>query len=118
MASFSTGVLSGSTSGQPIKVAATAIGSGTTIHAAHATAVDYVSLWATNTTTAEVALTIGWGGTTDPDHLICDAVLIPINSKPVLVIDRIPLTGGLIVKASAGTANVILIDGDYIRYTA
>lgn len=119
MSVFTQGVLSGSTSGQPIKVAATSIGSGTTIHTAHATAPEWINLMVSNTHTADVTLTIGWGGTTDPDHLILDAVTIVPNLIPVPVtIKRIPLTGGLIVKAAAGTANVLLITGDYIRFTA
>lgn len=113
MATFTAGKLSGSTSGRPIKVAATAIGSGTTIHAAvaGATAFDEITLFVTNTDTVARTLTIGWGGTTDPDDLILKTVSIPPLSGPIPIIAGLRLNGGLSVLAAASAANVLLISG-------
>ena len=60
--------LSGSTDGNPIKVAATAIGSGTTIHTAVSgtTSFDEVTLFVTNTDTSDRTLTVGWAGRWPP----------------------------------------------------
>lgn len=110
--------LSGSTSGRPIKVAATAIGTGTTIHAAiaGATAFDSITLYATNTNSAAKTLTIGWGGTTDPDDLVLKTVTIPALSGPIPIVTGLRLNGGLTVKAAAETADLILITGTVDRY--
>ena len=117
MSTFSGGVLSGSTNGRPIKVAATSIGSGTTIHTATAstTGFDDITLFVTNTHTADLALTIGWGGTTDPDDLILKTVSIPALSGPIPIITGLRLNNTLIVKAAAGTTNLLLISGSYNR---
>lgn len=117
MATFSPLLLSGSTSGRPVKVAATSVGSGTTIHTAvaGAAAFDEITLYVTNTDTAARTLTLGWGGTTDPDDLVMKAVSIPANSGPIPVVTRQRLNGGLVVKAAADTANVLLITGQVDR---
>ena len=116
MATYSKERLSGSTDGKGVKVAATAIGSGTTIHTAHATADDYPILYAVNSSSVSVKLTLGWGGTTDPDDLI--EVSIPAESGLILVVaGDVPLTNSLVVKAAAGTANVINIFGSVNRVT-
>lgn len=109
--------LSGSTNGKPIKVAATAIGSGTTIHTAQSgtSFIDEVWAWASNTDSTDRTLTIGHGGTTDPDDLTLKTVTIPANSGPVCISPGLPLQNSLIVKAAAGTANVVTISGYVIR---
>lgn len=105
--------LSGSTNGKPIKVSATAIGSGTTIHAAQSgtTYVDEVWLWASNLDSSDRTLTIGWGGTTDPDDLTLKTVTIPANSGPVCVSPGLPLQNSLVVKAAASVTNIITLTG-------
>lgn len=112
MASYQKNKLSGSTSGKPIKVAATAIASGTTIHTAvsGSTAFDEITIFASNLDSSARTLTIGWGGTTDPDDLICKGFSIPANTGPVGIATLI-LNGGLIVKAAADSANLITISG-------
>ncbi len=117
MATFSPLILSGSTSGRPIKVAATSIGSGTTIHTAVAGAVafDEITLYVTNTDTVARALTIGWGGTTDPDDLVMKTVSIPASVGPIPIVTRQRLNGGLVVKAAGDAANVLLITGQVDR---
>lgn len=103
----------GSGHGLPILVAATAIGSGTTIHTATSstTGYDEIWLWVSNTHTSAVPLTLGWGGTTDPDHVICNAVSIPPNSGPIPIVSGLILRNSLVVKAAGGTTNELLISG-------
>lgn len=117
MATFSAMLLSGSTSGRAIKVAATSIASGTTIHTAVAgsAAFDEITLYVTNTDSSTRTLTIGFGGTTDPDDLVMKSVSIPANSGPIPVITRLRLNGGLVVKAAADSANLLLITGSVDR---
>ncbi len=105
--------LSGSTDGKPVLVAATAIGSGTTIHTAQSgtSFLDEIWLWVSNTDTSARTITIGWGGTTDPDHLTLKAVSIPASSGPVCIAPGLVLQNSLIVKAAASTTNVLTISG-------
>jgi hypothetical protein len=114
MATYSRLKLSGSTDGKGIDVAATSIGSGTTIHTAHATSLDHVTLYATNTHSADVVLTVGWGGTADPDIF---TQTIPFGSGLILLIADLPLTNSLIVKAAGGTGSVIQLYGYVNRVT-
>ena len=114
MATFTKQVLSGSTDGKAIKVAATSIASGTTIHTGSTTTstIDEVWLYAVNTSASNVKLTIGWGGTTDPDDTI-ELTVLP-EAGLVTVIPGLPIKGNataLVVRAAAGTANVITILG-------
>ena len=105
---FTKVILSGSTSGKQIKIAATAT-AGTTIHTAHATALDEIWLWAVNSSTTAVKITVEWGEATAPDGNI--EVTIPGESGYLMVVPGLVLTGSLVVKAFAGTANVLLVNG-------
>jgi hypothetical protein len=118
VASYSRVLLSGSTSGKSIKVAATAT-AGTAVHTAVAGAdkFDEIYLWATNTDTSDRTLTIEYGGVTDPDNLIVKAVTIPAKSPPIPILTGQVLNGGLSVAAFASTANVILLTGYVNRIT-
>ncbi len=111
MATYTKEKLSASTDGRGIKVAATSIGSGTTIHTAQASATnpDMVTLFAYNSDTVSRILTLGWGGTTDPDDLIKLTLLA--QSGIILVVADLYLRNSLIVKASGDAANVIVIFG-------
>lgn len=104
--------LSGSTDGKPIKVVQTAT-AGDTIHTAVAgtTAGTYDEIWlyAYNGHTADVVLTIEFGGATVPDQNI--VVTIPYKSGLQLVVPGLILQNGMVVKAFAATANVITISG-------
>ena len=111
---FTKVVLSGSTSGKQIKVAATAT-AGTTIHTAHATSLDEIWLWAVNSSTTAVKITVEWGEATAPDGNI--EVTIPGESGYLMVVPGLILTGSLVVKAFAGTANVLLVNGYVNRIT-
>lgn len=115
MATYSKLKLSGSTDGQPIKVTQTAIATGDTIHTAHATATDYVTLYAYNGDTAAIELSIGHGGTTDIDQV--SKVTVGPKAGWVKVAEDFPLTNSLVIKAAAGTGNKIAITGSVKRVT-
>lgn len=109
MATFTKLKLSGSTDGKAIKVAATAT-AGTTIHTAHATALDEIWLYAHNSSASAVKLTLEFGGTAAPD----DHIEINIGAEGtglVLVSPGLLLTNSLVVKAFAATANVVTLTG-------
>jgi len=113
MASYSKLILSGSTDGRAIKVAATAT-AGTTIHTGSATAatLDEIWLYAQNTDTTARKLTIEWGGTTAPDDLI--EVTIGPEQGLVLIAPGLIIKGNatpLVVRAFAATTNVVTIHG-------
>jgi hypothetical protein len=112
MASFSRLLLSGSTNGREIPVAATAT-PGTTIHTAISgtSGFDEVYLWASNVTGSAATLTIEWGGVTDPgDHMV-KAYSIAANSAPTQIAFGQVLNNGLVVKAFSGTASAINLSG-------
>lgn len=104
--------LSGSTDGKAIKVVQTAT-AGTTIHTAVAGTTagtfDEIWLWAFNSHSANVLLTIEFGGATDPDNII--EVTIPYQSGLVPVVPGLILQNGSVVRAFAAVANVITIVG-------
>jgi hypothetical protein len=117
MATYQKRLLSGSTQGKGIKVAATAT-PGTPVHTAVAgtTDLDEVFLYAVNTDTVARKLTIEWGGVAAPDDLI-EQTLQPEDGR-VMVADGRLLQNGLIIRAFAETANVIVLDGYVNRVTA
>src|SRR5574341_2533555 len=103
MATYSRQLLSGSTNGRAIPVAATAT-PGTLLHTAISgtSAFDEVYVWVTNVTTAAATLTLEWGGVTDPgDHMV-KAFSIPANSPPIPIITGQVLQNGLVVRAFSG----------------
>jgi len=117
MATYSKQKLSGSTNGKGIKVAATAT-LGTTIHTAVAGTSDWDEVWlyAVNSSTSAVKLTIEWGEATAPDGNI--ELTIPAESGLYLVIPGLLLQNELVVTAFAGTENVIIIHGFVNRIAA
>ena len=113
MATFTKQILSGSTDGKAIKVAATAT-AGTTIHTGSTTTttLDEVWLYAVNTSTSSVKLTIEWGEATAPDGNI-EVTVLP-EAGLVTVIPGLLIKGAataLTVRAFAATANEICIHG-------
>jgi len=117
MATYSKVLLSGCTNGKQIKVVATAT-AGTTIHTATSgsTNLDEIWLYAVNSSTSSVKLTIEWGEATAPDGNI--EVTVPAEDGYMLVVPGLLLQNSLVVKAFAGTTNVILINGYVNRITA
>jgi len=120
MATFSKIVLSGSTDGRMIKVAATAT-AGTTIHTGSATATTFDEIWlyAVNSDTTDRKLTIEWGGVDSPDDLI--EFTVPAESGLYLVVAGLVIKGNatpLVVRAFCATADVVNIAGFVNRITA
>lgn len=120
MATFTKQILSGSTDGKAIKVAATAT-AGTTIHTGSSTAttLDEVWIYAVNTSASDVKLTIEWGGVASPDDLI--EYTVKAENGLYLIIPGLILKGNatpLVVRAFAATANVITLSGYVNRITA
>ena len=109
MATFTKVKLSGSTNGRGIAVAATAT-LGTTIHAAHATALDEIWLYANNIHSSAVTLTVEFGGVTATSDLIQQSIAVT-PSGLVLVVAGLLVTGSVSVTAFAGTANKIELFG-------
>jgi len=114
MATYSKQQLSGGSLGAPILVAATA-STGTTIHATgiSATVLDEVWLYAYNSSSSAVLLTIQYGGTTSPNNDI--KITVPSQSGLTLIVPGLILTGtgsaATSVYAYAGTTNVVTISG-------
>jgi hypothetical protein len=119
MATFSKQILSGSTDGKQILVAASAT-PGTTIHTGSTTSTVYDEIWlyAVNSSATSVKLTIEFGGTTSPNDLIEST--IAGESGLVLIIPGLILKGNataLIVRAFAATGSVISLSGYVNRIT-
>jgi len=114
MATFTKVPLSGQVDGSPILVVATA-SSGTAIHTTGTSASIYDEIWlyAYNSSTAAVALTVQYGGTTSPDDDL--KITIPSLSGLTLVVPGLILAGtgaaGNVIRAYAGTASVITVSG-------
>jgi hypothetical protein len=111
MATFTKTLLSGSTNGKAIKVAATAT-AGTTIHTAVSgtSSLDEIWLYAHNSSASAVKLTLEWGEATAPDGNI-EINIGAEGTGLVLVSPGLLLQNSLVVKAFAATANVITLTG-------
>jgi hypothetical protein len=113
MAVFSKSILSGSTDGRGILVAATAT-PGTLIHTGPtvATSLDEIWLYAKNTSASAVKLTVEWGGVTAPnDHI---EFTVPAESGLYLITPGLLIKGNataLVVRAFAATTNVVTVHG-------
>lgn len=113
---------SASTQGQGIKIAATST-PGTTLHTTgvSATIQDEIRLYLYNSHTADVLVTVEFGGATAPDQNI--SLTVPFRSGLVQVIPAsdLILTGSgsvaLTLKAFAATANVVIAYGCVYRCT-
>lgn len=120
MATFNKAKLSGSTDGLAIKVTGTGTGSTVTVHTAVAGTTagvfDEVWLYANNTSTSAVKLTLEWGTATAADGNI--ELTIAAEAGLVLVIPGLILQNSKVVKAFAGTADVILLTGFVNSITA
>jgi hypothetical protein len=107
---FTGTVLSGSTNGRPIPVAATST-PGTLIHTAGASGFDEVWINVSNVTAGAQTLTVEWGGVSDPgDHLV-KAYSVAANSAPIPVSLGLRLAGGLSVRAFSSSGSTLNITG-------
>ena len=113
MATFTKKKLSGSTDGKAIKVTGTATAGAVEVHTAVAgTTVgtfDEIWLYANNTSASAVKLTVEWGTATAADGNI--ELTIAAEAGLVLVVPGLILQNAKVVKAFAGTADVILLSG-------
>lgn len=105
--------------GLGVKIAATAT-AGTAVHTASATAttIDEIWLYAVNSSASSVKLTIEWGQADAPDGNI-EVTVLP-EAGLVTVIPGLLLQGNAtakVVRAFAGTANVIVMHGFVNRIT-
>lgn len=109
MATFTKTLLSGSTNGASILVSASAT-PGTLIHTAQSgtSGLDEIWLYADNSSSATVKLTVEFGGTAEKDQIELN---IPGESGLVLVVPGLVLNNSLITRAFAGTSNLISISG-------
>lgn len=116
MATYSIDLLSGSTDGLPIVVAATA-SPGTTIHTAviGSSSFDEVYLWASNVTGSAATLTVQWGSTSDPGGMLVKAYSIGANSLPIPIAPGLRINNASVIRAFSGTASAINITGNVNR---
>ncbi len=110
MPSISRQLLSGSTNGRMIQITGTATGSANTIHTAVSgtTNIDEIYLWAINTGTSDVLLSIEFGGTGAANEI---DFVIPGQVGLIEVVNKLVLNNNLVVKAFAATGSVINIGG-------
>jgi hypothetical protein len=119
MATFSKTILSGSTDGKGVLVAATAT-AGTLVHTGSTTAATLHEVWlyAVNTSASDVKLTIEWGEATAPNGNI--EYTVKAENGLYLIIPGLILKGNataLTIKAFAATTNVIVVHG-YVNVIA
>ena len=113
MPAYSKNILSASTNGRAILVAATS-SPGTIIHTGPSSSSVFHEIWlyASNPDTTQRTLTIEWGGTTNPDDRTI--LYVPSQSGLTLVSPGLLLKGNaspLIIRAYADTASKITISG-------
>ena len=120
MATFTKNKLSGSTDGLGIKVTGTSTAATVTVHTAVAGTTagvfDEIWIYANNTSASAVKLTLEWGTATAADGNI--ELTIAAESGLVLVVAGLILQNSKIVKAFAGTADVLLLTGFVNSITA
>jgi len=108
MATITKEKLSGSTNGRGIKVVQTE-SAGDTIHTAVANATDWDEVWiyASNTHTGSVTLTLEWG-----NAAVDDNIKVVINpSETVLVAPGLLIQNSLVVKAFASVTEKVNLFG-------
>jgi hypothetical protein len=120
VATFTKQKLSGSTDGLAIKVTGTNTAGAVTVATAVAGTTngvfDEIWLYANNTSTSAVKLTIEWGTATAADGNI--ELTIAAEAGLVLVVPGLILQNSRVVKAFASTADVILLTGYVNAITA
>lgn len=120
MATINKRALSESVNGRMIKVVAVAT-PGTIIHTAVAGVAaqdnfDEVWLWAVNSDTTARKLTIEYGGVVSPDDTIEQT--LAAEAGEVLIVPGMILQNGLVIRAFAAAANVVLVGGYVNRISA
>lgn len=108
-------LLSGSTNGRGIEITQNAT-PGNLLHTADASANDELWLWAVNSSTSDVKITIEAGGVTVPDDII--EYTVPAEDGLHLLVPGLIYTGSVAIRAFAATANVLVCHGYVNRITA
>lgn len=105
---------SASTNGRGVKVAATST-PGTAVHVVTSDAdhLDHVTLWARNTDTALVTLSVEWGGVTDPDDL--QVFPLPPDDRWYLLGPGFSFDGGVTIAAFASVADKVVVMAEVNR---
>ena len=120
MATFTKNKLSGSTDGLAVKLTGTNTAGAVTVHTSVAGTTagvfDEIWIYASNTSTSSVKLTIEWGTTTAADGNI-EVTILP-EAGLVTIVPGLILQNARLVKAFAGTADVILLTGFVNSITA
>ena len=118
MATYTKQLLSGATNGKQIKVSAASTLGTPLIHAAVAGTADLdeIWLWAHNSGTASVKLTLECGAAAAPD----DNIEIPMASEAgyTLIVPGLLLNNSTSIRAFAASVNLIMINGYVNRITA
>ena len=116
MAQITKRLLSGSTGGRGISIAAAAT-PGTLLHTVVTGTADLDEIWiyAVNSSATDRQITIEFGGVTDPDDQV--EFTIPAQDGLYLVIPGLLLNNGVIVRAFAAVASVIVCYGYVHRIT-
>ena len=111
MATFTKQKLSGSTDGKGIKVSSNSAGSGVAVHTAVSGTTDFDEVWlyAYNSSSSSVNVTVEFGGTTSPDNTIMQSV--PAQSGLYLLVPGLPLQNAGAVTAYASVVNVVTLYG-------
>ena len=112
MATYSKQYLSGgAANGTGIELAVDS-GTYTTVHTSSGTAgdIDEIWLYASNTHTSDIKVTLKFGGTDDPDDII--EVTVGAEAGLVLLVPGLILKGGsLVLLGAAGTAAKVSVFG-------
>jgi hypothetical protein len=110
VATISKVLLSGSTNGRMIQVTGTNSGGANTIHTAVSgtSSLDEIHLWAVNYHSADVLLTVEYGGTGAANEI---DFTIPANVGLVEIVSKLLLQNSLVIKAYAATGSVINVGG-------
>ena len=103
--------ISGCSNGRGIKITGTTSEGANTIHTATSTSgvIDEVWLYCYNSSASLATLYLCLGGTTDPDDIV--SVSIPSKYNDILVLAGECFNGGVVIKAYASSANVLVIRG-------
>ena len=112
-------LLSGSAYGKPILITATGF-AGTLIHTAVSGTyvMDFIWLTVSNIHSEDLLLTVGWGGETDPNTLLCKNFWVPGGSSEIEIATGKMLQNALAITAFANVASKLLISGKVLRYAA
>jgi hypothetical protein len=120
VATFNKNKLSGSTDGLAVKLTGTNTSAAVTVHTSVAGTTagvfDEIWIYANNTSTSSVKLTIEWGTATAADGNI-EVTILP-EAGLVTVVPGLILQNSRVVKAFAATADVILLTGFVNSITA